>query len=63
MTESQYVATVDALIADMQQMREQEDLNAYAVGLNNDRSDDGFDDAVDGLCTSIAYQLSWRELA
>ena len=38
-------------------------MNESVVALNSDISDDGFDDAVGGPCTSITYQISQRELA
>ena len=63
MIEPQYGAAIDALLADMQKMKEQKELNASAVGLNSDISDDGFYDAVGGPCASISYKFSWRELA
>ena len=44
-------------------MKEQKDLNASAVVFNSDISDDMFDDAVGGPCTTIAYHLSQRELS
>ena len=33
------------------------------MGFDSDSYDDRFDDAVGGPCSSIAYQLSRRELA
>ena len=44
-------------------MREQKDLNASAVGLNSETSDDGFYYAFESPCTYISYQISQRELS
>ena len=60
MIEPQYGAAIDALLADMHRVIEQKEMNASAVGLNSERSDYGFDYAVGGTCTSIAYHISRR---
>ena len=62
MKEPQYGASINALLANFHQIREQKELNTSTVVMNSDRSNDGFDNTVGGSCTSIAYQLSWREL-
>lgn len=64
MTERHYDVAKKDLLSKMQRMREQRGFSASLVPVHSDSSlDDEFDDILSGPSTSIAYQLSQRELA
>lgn len=65
MTESQHSAAIDTLLSEMQHMQEQQETTVSSATLDSDAGStiDEFDDDVEGPSTSIAYQLSERELA